>query len=60
MRDNRSDLDHLYEILLKSGCPPSTSIETLDLAGKKADGVAGNALIVCLERELTFELTRAI
>lgn len=54
------DLDLLYEILLKSGYPLTTAVTTVELVGKKAYSVADGTLIVCLERELTLDLIRAI
>jgi adenine-specific DNA-methyltransferase len=60
IRDGRAAADLLYEILLKSGFELSTSVETLQLAGKTVQSVAGGALFICLERELTLELIRAM
>ena len=60
IRDSRTADDLLYEILLKSGFPLSTPIEGLKLAGKTVHSVAGGALFICLERELTLELIRAM
>jgi adenine-specific DNA-methyltransferase len=60
IRDGRTVDDLLYEILLKSGFPLTTPVETLQLAGKAVHSVAGGALFICLERELTLELIRAM
>lgn len=60
IRDGRGELDLLYEILLKSGYPLTTAVTTVELAGKNAYSVADGTLIVCLERELTLDLIRAI
>lgn len=60
IREGRSTDDILYELLLKSGFPLTTRIETLTLAGKKVYSVAGGALMLCLERPLTLEVIRAI
>jgi adenine-specific DNA-methyltransferase len=60
IREGRTADDLLYEILLKSGFPLSTPVETLQLAGKAVHSVAGGALFICLERELTLELIRAM
>ncbi|MCP9468768.1 MAG: site-specific DNA-methyltransferase [Nitrospira sp.] len=60
VRDGRTELDLLYEILLKSGFPLTTPVEPLTLAGKQVHSVAGGALLICLERELTLELIRAM
>lgn len=60
IREGRSAEDILYEILLKSGFPLTTPVENIELAGKSAFSVAGGALLICLERELTLELIRAM
>lgn len=60
IRQGRTADDLLYEILLKSGFPLTTPIETLTLADKKVYSVASGALLVCLERELTLEAIRAM
>ena len=60
IREGRTAEDILYEILLKSGFPLTTPVETVELAGKQVYSVAGGALLLCLERELTLELIRAI
>ncbi len=58
--DGRTADDLLFEILLKSGFTLTTSVETLTLAGKSVYSVADGALFICLERELTLELIRAM
>lgn len=58
--DGRGELDLLYEILLKSGYPLTTSVNCVELAGKKVYSVADGTLVVCLEHEITLELIRAI
>jgi adenine-specific DNA-methyltransferase len=60
IRERRTDQDILYEVLLKSGYPITTAVETIALAGKTVHSVAGGQLLVCLERKLTLELIRAI
>ncbi|MBW7904804.1 MAG: site-specific DNA-methyltransferase [Phycisphaerae bacterium] len=60
IRDGRSADDILYELLLKSGFPLTTPVEKKTLAGKTVYSVAGGVLLICLERELTLELIRAI
>jgi adenine-specific DNA-methyltransferase len=60
VREGRSANDLLYEILLKSGFPPTTPVETIELAGKSVYTAAEGALVVCLDRELTLELIRSI
>ena len=60
IRDERTADDILYELLLKSGFPLTTHVEKLTIAGKSVHSVAGGALVICLERELSIELIRAI
>jgi adenine-specific DNA-methyltransferase len=60
IREGRSPDDLLHEILLKSGFPLTTPVETLDLAGKRVHSVSGGALLLCLDRDLTLELIRAM
>jgi adenine-specific DNA-methyltransferase len=60
VRDGRTAEDILYEILSKSGFLLTTPVERLTLSGKDVYSAAGGALFVCLERELTLDLIRAI
>jgi adenine-specific DNA-methyltransferase len=60
IRDGRTADDLLYELLLKSGYPLTAPVEILQLAGKQVHSVAGGVFFVCLERELTLELIRAM
>ena len=60
IEDGRTSDDLLFELLIKSGFPPSTKCETLSLLSKKAYSVAEGAMLICLERELTSDLIRAI
>jgi len=60
IREGRTSDDLLYEILLKSGFSLTTPVEALQLAGKAVYSVADGALLVCLDRELTLELIRAM
>ena len=60
IRDGRTPDDLLYEILLKSGFALTTPVETLTLVGKTVHSVASGQLFICLERELTLELIRAM
>jgi adenine-specific DNA-methyltransferase len=60
IREGRSVEDILYEILLKSGYPLTTTVERVQIEGKTVFSVAEGLLLVCLEPELTLELIRAI
>ncbi len=58
IREGRTSADILYEILLKSGFQLTTPIETIELEGKAVYSVAGGALLISLEKQLTLELMR--
>ena len=60
LREGRTDSDFLYEILLKSGFELSARVEKLELKGKTVFSVASGGLLICLERNLTLDLIRAI
>jgi adenine-specific DNA-methyltransferase len=50
----------LFELLLKAGFELTTPIETLTLANKIVFSIAEGALLICLEKELTLDLIKAI
>ena len=52
--------DILYEILLKAGFELTTKIEKIELTGKAVYSVEGGAMLICLEKELTKELIKAM
>ncbi len=56
----RTQEDILTELLLKSGFPLSTKVESTELAGKKVFSVEEGTMLVCLEEELTNEVIRAM
>ena len=58
--EGRTPDDILHEILLKNGFSLTTPVEMLALAGKTVHSVAGGALFICLERQLTLDLIRAM
>ena len=60
IRGGRSMEDLLYEILLKSGFSLTTPIELLDVEGKSVYSIADGAMLICLERNLTYELLNAM
>jgi adenine-specific DNA-methyltransferase len=60
LRQGRTAEDQLFEILLKSGFALSTRVEHLNLAGKTVYSANGGLFLVCLERQLTLDLIRAI
>src|SRR5690606_8671746 len=48
IKDDRSDLDVLYELLLKQGLDLAIPIEERSVAGQRVYIVGGGALVVCL------------
>jgi adenine-specific DNA-methyltransferase len=65
IRDGRTAADILYEILLKSGFPLATPVETLTLAGFTVYSIAAGTSLVCVEgrsmlRPYTLELIRTM
>jgi hypothetical protein len=60
IKEGRSNQDLLFEILLKRGFPLTTPVESLTLVGHDVFGVEGTMMLVCLERELSLELIRAM
>lgn len=52
--------DILYEILLKAGFGLTTKIEKIELAGKAVYSIEGGAMLICLEKELTKEVIKAM
>jgi adenine-specific DNA-methyltransferase len=60
IRDDRSADDLLYEILLKSGFPLTTPVESLTMAGKTVASIANGLLLVCLDRQLSLDVVRAM
>ncbi len=57
---NAGQEDILYELLLKAGFPLTTKVEKVQMAGKDVFSVADGALLICLEREITKELIKAM
>ncbi|MDO8723860.1 MAG: site-specific DNA-methyltransferase [Syntrophales bacterium] len=55
-----SQEDILYEILLKSGIPLTTKIEQITLAEKTVFSIADGSMFICLEKDLTLEVIRAM
>ena len=55
-----SQEDILFELLLKAGFQLTTPIEKLTLEDKTVFCIADNALIICLEKELTLDVMKAI
>lgn len=60
IRDGRSDLDLLYEILLKSGYELTVPVELESIKGKSVYSVDNGSLLVFLGGEPTLELVRSM
>jgi len=58
--DGRTQEDVLYELLLKSGFPLTTKVEKITLAEKTVFSVADGMMLICLEKELTPEVIKAM
>ena len=52
--------DILHEILLKAGFELTTKIKKIKLAGKAVYFIEGGAMLICLEKELTKEVIKAM
>jgi adenine-specific DNA-methyltransferase len=57
---DRTAEDRLYELLLKSGFPLTTHVETLTLDGKTVHSVQDGAMLICLDKDLTFDAIKAM
>lgn len=60
LRKDRTAVDFLFEILLKSGFPLAARVEKLVLRGLDVFSVAGGALFICLEHKVTLDAIRAM
>jgi adenine-specific DNA-methyltransferase len=52
--------DLLFELLLKSGFPLTTKVETVVMEGKTVYSVSGGEMLICLEKSLSTQLIKAI
>ncbi|PRS79562.1 site-specific DNA-methyltransferase [Bacillus sp. GBSW2] len=58
--DERSELDIVYEIMLKQGLELTYPIETFEVNGKKVHDIAFGSLFICLSKEITPDIAKAI
>jgi adenine-specific DNA-methyltransferase len=58
--EGRTQEDVLFELLIKSGFPLDTKVEKISLVGKDVFVVADGAMLICLEKELTPEVIKAM
>ena len=55
-----SQEDILFELLLKAGFELTTKIEKVLMAGKAVYSIEGGLMLICLEKELTKEVIKAM
>jgi len=55
-----SQEDILFELLLKAGFELTTKIEKIPLVGKTVYSIEGGLMLICLEKELTQEVIKAM
>jgi adenine-specific DNA-methyltransferase len=60
IKEDRSEFDLLYEIMLKYGINLTLPIEEYDINNKKIYSVGFGALIICLDNEITSEIATEI
>ena len=58
--EGRTTDDLLYEIILKEGLLLSTSIEEIEIEGKKAYSVNNDSKVIFIEDEITLDIVRKI
>lgn len=58
--DGRSELDIVYEIMLKQGLELTYPIETFEINGKKIYDIAFGSLFICLIKGVTPDIAKAI
>ncbi|KML11176.1 hypothetical protein VL07_11335 [Bacillus safensis] len=58
--DGRSELDIVYEVMLKQGLELTYSIETFEVNGKKVYDIAFGSLFICLSNEITPDIAKAV
>jgi adenine-specific DNA-methyltransferase len=60
VKTHRTGEDILFEILSKSGFPPSAEVGLLSIEGKIVFSVANGAMLICLEKELNAAVIKGI
>jgi adenine-specific DNA-methyltransferase len=60
IRPDRTSEQLLFELLLKSGFPLTDPVETVVLAGKEVYSISDGAMLICLDRNLTHEVIKAM
>ncbi|NLK61859.1 MAG: site-specific DNA-methyltransferase, partial [Fusobacteria bacterium] len=60
IKEERTQDDILYEIILKSGLSLSEKIEVKEIQNKKVYSIMNGFLIICLEKDLNLDFIKAI
>ena len=60
IKEDRTPLDLLFQVMLDLGVKPSAKIEEKEIAGKRVYVVNENELIACFDNEITDEVVTAI
>lgn len=60
IKEDRTPLDLLFQVMLDLGKPLSAKIEEKEIAGKKVFIVDGNDLIACFDNHITDEVVKTI
>ncbi len=60
IKEDRTPLDLLFQVMLDLGKPLSAKIEEKEIAGKHVFVVDGNDLIACFDKDITDEVVKAI
>jgi len=58
--DGRSELDVVYEIMLKYGIDLTLPLDEYEIGGKKIYSVGYGALMICLDRDITTDVANEI
>lgn len=58
--EDRSELDVVYEIMLKQGLELTYPIETFEVNGQRVYDIAFGSLFVCLSQKITIDIAQAI
>ena len=60
VKEDRDQIDMIYEIMLKNGMDLTLPMKELDIQGKKVFSIASNYLIACLEKDINLEVVKEI
>mgnify|MGYP000959973777 CR=1 FL=1 len=58
--EGRTELDIVYEIMLKMGLDLSYSVDEYQVAGKKVYSIGLGALLICLDNEITIDVAKGM